>query len=368
MFPSSNIWIEVVDGSASLVLSKLDILIERLPSKKDKKVKNGSCLTHADFMALGIINLDFHSVVWRDKNEDLKVFIRHSLTEYLSRISIHKENAASNDSLQSAKEYERRFVQPESRRFLDILCRYKFSDDRVIVEDERPYGSVETEKLTISGGVTNHSISFVPSGAVDNGFSLGTWEDKSFTKPISNQKYISQVCAELLGEEKVYNLAGRLLNEVCGILTNGSDFIVFRRRSGSINRRLSNSFLCTTQEEIVSGLAHFLTVCSENYVLATSVLFDATNRLETLTIQDEFQNDGKVGDSVSESSDDDAACSDNGDRKPIGNPSGGGSALSFGTECPLPYTDIQRLLLRTYATNPPPALTAENLAKVGQVW
>lgn len=102
---------------------------------------------------------------------------------------------------------------------MESLWRYKFSDSRVVVEDERPYGSTENEKSIITGCVTDHAMSYVLSGLPGSGLCLGIWEDKCFLKNILNQKDISQVCAAVLGEEKMYTLGGRILNEFCGILT-----------------------------------------------------------------------------------------------------------------------------------------------------
>jgi len=200
-----------------------------------------------------------------------------------------KASAVTGPYNSGPREYERRFVHPASQKLLTALIQFKFPDlceTSVFVQTERKYGPVENSVSVIKEGVMDRAVVFQPIGPHDQGLCLGPWEDKSFVENICNGTGISQLCAEVVAEERKFNRVLRYPKEMCGILTNGEQFIIFRRRPGAIlGERENHYFLCQSRNEIVIGLVHFLAVCAENLAILMNREFDVIDGIRRLSTQ-----------------------------------------------------------------------------------
>lgn len=143
------------------------------------------------------------------------------------------------------REYERRIVHPASQKLLSALVHFKFpdhSETSVFIQTERKYGPVENSASVIKEGVMDRAVAFQPIGPHDQGLCLGPWEDKSFVESICNGTANSQSCSQVIAEELRFDRILRYPKEMCGVLTNGEKFIIFRRRPGSVPGERMNTY------------------------------------------------------------------------------------------------------------------------------
>lgn len=280
-----------------------------------------------------------------------------------------KASAVSRPHHSTPREYERRFVHPASQKLLTELVRFKFPqlyDKSVFIQTERKYGPVENSVSIINEGTMDRAVVFQPMCSQDQGFCLGPWEDKSFLENILHLPHISQLCAQVIAEETKLQKVLRYPKEVCGVLTNGEKFIIFRRRSGAVpGERVNHYFLCETREEMAIGLAHFLAVCEDNLAILMDSEFDVVEGINHLSTEIS----DKGGDDKDRSNKDQ-------DEDQVVDPSHKSSESvqlkphNASTSSSVRYStkNNSRSLLREYYDHVPmPRLTADNLALVGSV-
>ena len=198
----------------------------------------------------------------------------------------------------------------------------------------------------------------------EQGLCQGLWEDKDVT---DLAHMISQLCAGVMAEEIEikFERSIRFPTEVCGVLTNGEKFIIFRRRTGN-GQRVNHYFLCQTIEEIAIGIVHFLAVCQENLTILTDIAFNITAGVKKLSV-----NSKDTGEEEEEGNDNDVT------KDQQGGPTQGASEpqSQLNPSCAKTSSSsqygkkrISQKFLQEYFDNVPfPQLTAENLALMSTV-
>ena len=268
---------ELAEKITTSVVSGIKPLLEVFVKSETRKKKKGSDVTGTDFDAYKLKGLLFTATVWKGTdNVELVQYVTTELDSYTNKILRNKDSLERKtfSKLQNEKE----LVQPLSHQLLKNLVKFSFQDTHhVTAVRERPYGSVSNAVSIITEGFTDQAVVFNPN-EIEKGFALGLWEDKGFNIPLRKPE-LAQICTSIIAEESVYEEANRYTLEMCGILTNGLDFIALRRERNRANKFTNLFYQCTDKEETVKALVHFLTNCRENLHILLSADFDVSGQM-----------------------------------------------------------------------------------------
>ncbi len=274
-----------------------------------RKQKKGSDVTGKDFEAFKLRGLSFNATIW--KGTDAVNLVRYVTTElesYTNKILQNKESLKTKkvSNLQNEKE----LVQPLSQELLENLVKVFFKNiHNVSAVQERSYGQIFNNVSIITGGRSDHAVVYKAIES-DDGFCLGVWEDKAISHALDKPE-IAQLCTAMIAEEYLYEEANRYPVEMCGILTNGLDFMALKRERKKANKFSNLYYRCDDKEQTVKALVHFLANCRENLDILLSAEFDISgNMFKRLAISEEG-----TGDDSSDVNEEEFDASDGGGKK-----------------------------------------------------
>jgi hypothetical protein len=269
-----------------------------------RRVKKGSDVTAKDFDAFKLRALTFNATVWKGEDDlALVQYVTSELESYTNTILKNKESLKKKKFSELTNEKE--LVQPFSHILLENLVKFSFRNiHQVSALQERPYGPISNAESIITGGKSDQAIVYKANKS-DNGFCLGVWEDKAINLRLG-RKEIAQLCAAVIAEEAVFQEVNRCPIEMCGILTNGLDFIALKRERKLGNQFSNLYYCCENKEQTVKALVHFVFNCQKNLSLLVSAEFDiSSNMLNRLVISEESPDDesSEVNEEASDTSD-----------------------------------------------------------------
>jgi hypothetical protein len=193
-------------------------------------------------------------------------------------------------------------VQPVLHEFLENLVSFSFKNiHQVSAVRERPYGQVSNSVSIITGGILDQAIIYKTNQGTNGSF-LGPWEDKGIYHDLGKPE-MAQLYTAMIAEERLFELADRYPPKMCGILTNGLDFVLLKRTRRNGNTFTNICYWCENDQQTVKALVHFLVTCHENLKIITSADFDPLrNGLNQGSIPEEEPND-ESSDGAEEKSD-----------------------------------------------------------------
>ncbi len=279
-------------------LTRRDLLVV---AGNDRKRKRGSTLTTGDFKAFNLHILEFDATSWKEAADvNLKDYVTNQLKSYKDEI-LQNKKLLKKKKLESLSN-EKQYVQPLTHKFLKKLVSFSFKNiPQVSAVRERPYGQVSNSISTITGGIVDQAIIY-KAGDADDGYCLGPWEDKAINHDLDKTD-MAQLFSAMIAEESLFESVRRYPPEMCGILANGLDFILLKRRRWEGNEFTNICYPCKNDDQIVKALVHFLVTCHENLKIITSADFDPLrNGLNQGSIPEEEPND-ESSDGAEEKSD-----------------------------------------------------------------
>jgi hypothetical protein len=259
---------------------------------ENRKRKSGSALTTEDYKAFDLHILEFDATSWKKAVDvNLKDYVTNQLKSYKDKILQNNKSLKKRKFSKLVNETD--LVQSLSHKFLKKLVSFSFKNiHQVSAVRERQYGQVSNSVSIITGGILDQAIIY-KAGDVDDGFCLGPWEVKAINHDLGRPE-IAQLFAAVVAEESRFESVRRYPPEMCGILTNGLDFVVLKRRRREGNRFTNICYPCKNDDQIVKALVHFLVTCHQNLKILTSADFDpSSDTFNQLTKSEEDDGGGK---------------------------------------------------------------------------
>jgi hypothetical protein len=231
--------LKAIEGVKELVDSKFQALVEA------KKKKIGSALSTQDVNDMEGVSVPFS--IW---SLSLKSNSSVSLADIATQL-INLRTAVERDS-KMKDEVEN--VQEKVHNMLVKILEIPIYEN-LIAEREKDYHVIVPNSGTEVTGVTDHVIRI--RGFSD--FSVATGESKNSKENLQQKKNVAQFLAELLAEhEKILRLRVARPKEMCGVLTNGKDWMLGRRFFYDGRYCLQYSFVDSKDSECCMKVACFV--------------------------------------------------------------------------------------------------------------